>query len=116
MKTIWSKLAVFVFTCFVSLQLAHAGVTLSGKQTAGSAGSNAKLECTAVTVSSPMTISAVSGSNEGFWIQQGSSTVMKFYKSNDPSAVGQKLQAGTYYVYPNLKKGSSAATVTVTLK
>ncbi len=90
--------------------------TLSGTQTSGSAGSNAKLQCTAITISKPMTISAVSGNNAGFWVVKGNTTVAQYYKPNDTSAIGTTLQPGTYTVYPNLPKGSSSASVTLTLK
>lgn len=114
-KSLWSKLAVFAFVCFLPLQIASAGVSISGKQTAGSAGSNAKLTCSPVKISKTMKITGVSGSNAGFWIQKGSATVARYYKSNDPSAKGRSLDPGTYYVYPNLPNGAKTATVTVSL-
>ncbi len=115
MKTI-AKLALAASVCLLPLQLSAATVTISGKQTSGSAGSNAKLSGQAVTLSSPMTIASVSGSNAGFWIQKGTQIVARFSKPNDSAAVGTPLQPGTYSVYPNLSPGSTSATVTLTLK
>lgn len=116
MRSTLSKLAIIVFLSLLSLQITNAATSISGKQTKGSAGQNAKLQCSPVTIASPKRIASVTGSNAGFWIMKGGSNVMKFYKSNDPSAIGKTLPAGTYYVYPNLKKGASTATVTITLK
>jgi len=116
MKSLLSKLALVMFLGILSVQIASAGASISGKQTRGSAGQNAKLECTPVTINTTMKITAVTGDNEGFWIMKDGATVGKFYKSNDPSAIGKSLPAGKYYVYPNLKKSAGTATVTVTLK
>jgi hypothetical protein len=116
MKSMMLKLAAVVFIGLLSIQMAGAGTSVSGKQTKGSAGQNAKLECAPVTIKTTMKIAGVSGSNAGFWIVKDGATVMKFHKENDPSAVGKSLPAGTYHVYPNLKGSSKTATVTVTLK
>lgn len=116
MKTLFAKIATVTFLAMLTLQMSHAG-TLSGKQTRGAPGRNAKLECKAVTIAKAQTITAVSGSNRGFWVKNSSGdTVMQFSKSNDPSAVGKTLQPGTYYVYPNLERRVNTATVTLTLK
>lgn len=116
MKSTWYKILLFAFVCFVPLQMASAGTSLSGSQTAGSPGSGAKLSSNPVTLAQPMTISAVSGSNAGFWIQSGSNTVAKFHQPNDPGVVGTTLPPGTYTVYPNLPNGAKSATVTLSFK
>jgi hypothetical protein len=93
-----------------------AAESITGTQTRGSAGQSATLTCSPVTINSPRVVSSISGSNEGFWIVQGSATVARFYKQNDPAARGLTLQPGTYYVYPNLKSGQQKATVTVVIR
>lgn len=116
MKSLWSKLLFLAMLCIIPVQMAAADTTIAGSQTAGSPGSNAKLSCTPVKISKPMTISAVSGSNAGFWIQSGPNIVARFNNENDASAVGKTLPAGTYTVYPNLPHGGKSATVKITLK
>ena len=100
---------------FFGIQMA-AAETISGSQTKGSAGKNATLRCNPVTISSAKKITSISGSNAGFWIVKGSATIARYYKSNDPSARGKALSPGTYYVYPNLKKGQTQASVNVAVK
>ncbi|NWK55356.1 hypothetical protein HW115_07020 [Verrucomicrobiaceae bacterium N1E253] len=115
MKTKLAQFAILTLVCLFSLHTAHAA-SLSGKQTKGtSAQSQAKLECSPLKISGNKRISAISGNNAGFWIMKDGQVVARFYKKNDPSAVGTVLPAGTYYVYPNLPKGASTATVTLSI-
>lgn len=116
MKKLFFLIATLSLMLFLSSSIFAQEVKLSGTQTKGSAGSNAKLNCTPVTITKTMQIFSVSGDNEGFWITNGSNVIANYYNSNDPSAIGKKLNPGTYYVYPNLKKNQNQASVTLHLK
>jgi len=116
MKRLFFIMSVFVFFVFLSTSISAQQVKLSGSQTKGSAGSNAQLSCTPVTITKTMQIFSISGDNAGFWITNGSSIIATYYNSNDQSAIGRTLNPGTYYVYPNLKKNQNNATVTLHLK
>lgn len=85
-------------------------VVAQGTQTAGVAGRNASLDGKAVSLPGGCRITAVSGDNAGFWTQGTEKKV--FYKQAD--AVGTVMQAGTYYVYPNLRPGAGNASIKVT--
>ena len=87
-------------------------VKVYGEQTRGTAGSNAKLTCSGITLTSKGTISLVEGSNNGFWITKSNGVKVADFKNMD-DAMGYKLNKGTYYVYPNLKKNQNKATITV---
>ncbi|MBN2571936.1 MAG: hypothetical protein JXA68_07400 [Ignavibacteriales bacterium] len=114
MKRLFFIMSVFLLLGFISISAQQ--VKLSGTQTKGSAGSNAQLSCTPVTINKVMTINTISGDNAGFWITNGSSVIASYYNSNDQSAIGRRLNPGTYYVYPNLKKNQHQASVTLHLK
>lgn len=115
MKRLINRLALITLVGFLGIQMS-AAETISGSQTRGSAGQNATLHCNPVTIKSAKSITSISGSNQGFWIQKSTAIIARYYKENDPSAKGKKLQPGTYYVYPNLKSGQKKATVTVVIK
>lgn len=109
-----SIIALLLVTALLVCSAAMAAtVTASGKQTRGYGGSNAKLEAAPVTLPSTATITNVSFSGNGFWINDGyGNWIVSFYTVNE--AKGYQLPAGTYAVYPNLKDGQSSAGVTVT--
>ncbi len=114
MKALVSKLAMMSVIGFLGIQMA-AAETISGSQSKGSAGQNATLRCSPVTINATKKITGISGSNAGFWIVKGSTTIARYYKQNDSSAMGKVLSPGTYYVYPNLKNGQGQATVVVSI-
>ena len=89
---------------------------LTGYQTKGSAGKNAKLDCKAVTINKTVKIISIAGDNAGFWITKGGAAIAKYWKTNDPKAIGFSLKPGTYYIYPNLKRNQQKASVIVKLK
>lgn len=108
------KLLFFLgFIAFATLASAQT-VTLSGTQNKGSAGKNAELKSTPVKITKTMKITSVSGECEGFWIVKDNVTIHTFYDNKKP--VGTQLKPGTYYVYPNLKKNSNSASVTLSLQ
>lgn len=111
---------LFITTSFILLFFVSFGYsqtyTLSGSQTKGVAGSNAKLECNPVKITKNVKIISISGSNNGFWISKDGVTVKTFWKPNDPSAKGLLLKPGNYWIYPNLKQNQSKATVTIKLQ
>ena len=115
MKTAKLLMVSVLFLLFAGTTTAQT-YTLSGFQTKGSAGNNAKLECKAVTIQKTVKIVSISGDNAGFWITKGGGTVAKYWKTNDPSAKGLTLKPGTYYIYPNLKKNQHKASVTIKLQ
>ncbi|MBF0138012.1 MAG: hypothetical protein H7833_03595 [Magnetococcus sp. DMHC-1] len=98
------------------------GVSISGSQTAGGGGTDAKLECSPVTLAKQSAIVGISGSNGGFWITQGKGggTVANYSTPNDASAKGKVLAPGSYCVYPNMphdrKSPGSRASVTIELQ
>lgn len=116
MKKLFFVISVFLFLGLLSTSMFAQQVKLSGTQTKGSAGSNAQLSCTPVTISKTMQIFSVSGDNAGFWITNGTYVIASYYNSNDQSAIGRNLAPGTYYVYPNLKRNQYKASVTLHLK
>ncbi len=86
--------------------------TGSGTQIRGSAGRNAQLKASPFTLKADAAIATVEDGGAGFWIEkQGGGMIKNFDKAK--GAVGFRLKAGTYYVYPNLKAGQNSATVTV---
>jgi len=91
--------------------------SLTGKQTKGVANKNAELKCVPVTFTQAVKITAVSGTNEGFWIEMEGYTkpIYNFYTANDPKAINVILKPGKYWVYPNIKTGSNEATVVLTI-
>jgi len=91
-------------------------VTVSGQQIKGSPGSNAKLISKAVRITKTSKIIAVKGNNKGFWISTRSGIIAKYWKSNDKRVIGRTLKPGTYFIYPNLKRGQNNASVTITIK
>ncbi|MCD6659145.1 MAG: hypothetical protein LT105_03195 [Lentimicrobium sp.] len=108
------KLLFFLgFIAFATLASAQT-VTLSGTQNKGTAGKNAELKSTPVKITKTMKITSVSGECEGFWIVKDNVTIHTFYDNKKP--VGTQLKPGTYYVYPNLKKNSNSASVTLSLQ
>ena len=112
-----TKLFMITAMLFVFSGITYAqSYTISGSQTKGTAGRNAKLDCKAVVIKKAVKVVAISGNNNGFWINNGAVTIKRYYKPNDPAANGLTLKPGTYYVYPNLKPNQTTATVTLTLK
>ena len=116
LKKLLLTFSVFSLVIMFSFDAAQAQTfTISGKQIKGSAGKNAQLTCQAVKITKKVKITSISGNNAGFWISKGGNAIKKYWKSNDAAAKGFVLNPGTYYVYPNLKKGQSNATVVLTL-
>ncbi len=111
---------VFIVLLFVAFMPAHTllggQVTISGQQTRGR-GSNAKLYSKPVKLSKNSKIVAVSGNNQGFWITSSRGVIVaKYWTQNDKRAIGVTLKKGTYYIYPNLKRGQNKANVTIRLQ
>ncbi len=90
------------------------GTRLVGEQVKNSLNQKAELVCIPVKITKTMEIVAVSGDNEGFWIQKESETIYKFTDST--KALGTRLKPGIYYVYPYFKKGKINARIEVLLK
>jgi len=89
-------------------------IVLKGTQTVNADKNSQVLTCVPIKITKSMKITAVDGNCLGFWIQKGSVTVHKYTNLED--AVGTVLTPGTYYVYPNIKKGLKKADVSVTIK
>ncbi len=106
-------LIAFLFSCVMALAQAN-DTRLIGKQVKEDSEQKAELVCIPLKITQTMKIVAVSGVNEGFWIQKESETVYKF--TDVSKAIGIKLKPGTYYVYPYLKKNALSANVEVVLK
>lgn len=78
---------------------------------------NAELRCKGITLRKTMTIIAVEGNHNGFWIMYNNKPEKAFWGVNHAEkAVGEKLKAGTYHFYPNLKPDSDSAYVEIKLK
>jgi len=101
-----------LFSSFVFSQT----YSISGTQTKGSEGSNAKLLGASVKITHQVVIKNVEGENAGFWISTNGNVISKYVMSNDPSAIGFVLNPGIYNVYPNLKPNQQTATVTIKLE
>lgn len=89
-------------------------VVLVGKQAIDLEKNTPALSCTPIKITKSMKISKAEGNCSSFWIQKGSETIHRFSKFSD--AVGTVLTPGTYYVYPNIKKGEQKADISLTLK
>ncbi|MDE2596101.1 MAG: hypothetical protein KGL44_04390 [Sphingomonadales bacterium] len=91
--------------------LAGTTITASGRHNRGNAEQSAELFGRSVTLASTCTVAQVTGQdNAGFWIEGD-----RNLKFPDPAkAVGTALPAGRYWVYPELKKEATTATVSVT--
>jgi len=106
-------LIAFLFSGVMALAQAN-DTRLVGDQVKEANAQKAELVCVPVKITQTMEIVAVSGKNEGFWIQKESVTIYKF--TDVSKAVGTKLKPGTYYVYPYLKPEKLKAHVEVVLK
>ena len=110
------------FFLFLTLLIMFAGLTasessaqeyyyLNGYQTKGS-GTNAKLECDGIIIYRTLTVVEINGDNDGFWITDGTGSVLaKYWNTNDSDALYLQFEPGTYYIYPNLKTGQTKASV-----
>jgi len=95
---------LFVFSAESGAQNVHA----SGTQTRGSMGNSARLEGQMFYLPSPGTIISASSTGNGFWIQNASGNVVaQYWNAND--SIGAVLQAGSYYIFPNLSQGQNFA-------
>ena len=114
-KNIKSTVIFMMFLFIGSYGFAQA-YTIAGSQTKGTAvGNNAQLSCQAVVITKTVKVYEVSGDNAGFWINKNGTVIQKYWETNDKRAVGLVLTPGTYYVYPNLKKGQTTAKVVLKL-
>ena len=109
------KKVIFLFVVFAvaSIAVSAQQTVIIGTQTAGSAGSNARLSCEAVTITEVMSIVSVDCECDGFLIATESGVLKKFPDAG--GAVGFTLKPGTYMVYPNLRQGQANARVEVKL-
>jgi hypothetical protein len=87
-------------------------VAISGQQTRGVPGRNAKLTSKMIKLTKDSKVVSVSGNNNGFWITGTKGAVAKYYQPNDKKVIGLVLKKGSYSIYPNLKKMENTATVT----
>ena len=87
--------------------------SLEGYQYAGSGpGNNATLECDGMEVYRTLEIIGIYGDNGGFWITDGSGSVLaRYWYPNDESALGLQFSPGTYYVFPNLSQDQTSASI-----
>lgn len=91
-------------------------VVIRGRQERGYPGRNAVLESTPVKLRSDGSISSVDGGSAGFWITSSDPNDEERWIFDSPSkAIGTRLPAGTYQVYPNLPRNADTATVAVTV-
>jgi hypothetical protein len=114
MKYLPYLLIIIIFHLNLDSQAQLKVTRLIGEQKKASADQKAELTCIPLKISSTMKIVAVSGDNEGFWIQKESETIYKFTEAE--KAIGIKLKPGTYYVYPYFKDKQLKATVEIMLK
>lgn len=107
---------ITIFFIFLTNMLAAQQVTISGTQQRIK-GSNAELTSQKVKVTKTMTIVAVTGHNNGFWITKNGKAEKAFWNdSQTHEAIGYKLTKGEYQVFPNIKSGENSATVTIKLQ
>lgn len=115
MKTLTKSLITLAAVIMLLVTSDLYSQTVYGEQTRGTSGNNASLKCEGITLSSSATIAKIVGSNDGFWITNGSGALVQNFASMS-EALGFKLPAGTYYVYPNLKSNQDRATIEVYFK
>jgi len=84
-------------------------ISIRGSQQRGVPGRNAVLESAPVKLPRAGVIDSVEGGRAGFWIT--GSRRLSFDSANQ--AIGTRLPAGTYQVYPNLPRGADTASVTL---
>ena len=106
-------LSLFLVLVFAVTDASAASVNGWGEQVRGSALMMTQLRGDPFTVPNGVvgTISSVNCDGNGFWIQGSAHLVF----NSASQANGARLQAGTYYVYPNLNQGQNRASVTVTV-
>lgn len=113
---------IFLLTAALVLSLAACALagsaTGSGTQIRGNAGRNAQLISTPFEVPPGVkaTIVNVACDGDGFWMESSNGISQSFSSAGE--AIGVKLPAGTYRVYPNLKEGQfkqETARVSVTV-
>ncbi|MCB9016174.1 MAG: hypothetical protein H6541_10300 [Lentimicrobiaceae bacterium] len=108
------KLMIVLGIMLMVVALNAQNVTISGTQNKGNAGKNAELKSTPVKITKDMKIITATGDCEGFWIVKDNAIVHQFYNLEKP--IGTILKPGTYYIYPNLKRNMTSASITITLK
>lgn len=90
---------------------------MEGTQKLGSNPKDSEMLSDPVTLTQTMTITKVEGEFSSFWLtgssENGESITEQYMDRNTP--VGKVLQPGIYFVFPNLRQGSSTAKVTVYL-
>ena len=107
-------LACLILVVLICTTASAATVNAWGKQSRGNAAASAKLEGQPVVLPSVGTITEVSCSGQSFWINdKWGNWIVSFYNPNE--AKGYQLPAGTYSVYPSLKKNQSQAGVKITI-
>ncbi len=105
-----SCLLLLTILCFAATAT---NLSVWGKQTRGSASASARLIGEPFVLPETASISSVSCSGNGFWINdQWGNWIVSFYDLND--AIGYKLPSGKYSVFPNLKDNQLEAAVEVT--
>ncbi len=115
-----NKLFPFIFLVFIWFftgfpsGLSAQETKLSGTQIRLEETGKTELKCIPVKIQKTMKISSVTGGELGFWIEKESETIHKF--TNPKKAVGTVLLAGTYYIYPYLKKEAKESQVEITLR
>lgn len=104
-------IVILLLTAFSSIALAGTS-SGSGTQIRGVPGRNAQLIGNAFTVPRQgAVITKVNCTGNGFWIE---GTIRKGFIPAQ-NAVGFRLPAGRYYVFPNLKPSQTTADVRITL-
>lgn len=101
----------------VSVAFSQEMVVMEGSQKLGSNPKNSEMLSDPVTLTQTMTITKVEGDFSSFWLtgksENGENITEQYMDRNTP--VGKVLNPGIYFVFPNLKQGSSTAKVTVYL-
>ena len=115
MKKITLIIGILLLT--VSVTFSQEMVVIEGTQKLGSTPKNSEMLSEPVTLVQAMTITKVEGEFSTFWLtgstEHGENITDQFMDRNTP--VGKVLQPGVYFVFPNLKQGSSTAKVTIYL-
>ena len=111
------KRLILIITALICFAIsASAQVTISGTQKRH-VGQNAELVSQKVKIDKTMTIVAVSGSHNGFWITKNGKSEKAFWnEKNAVDAIGFKLSKGEYQVFPNIRQGENEANVTIRLQ
>ena len=114
MKKIYLILCLLLFYILNT----NAQIRIYGEQKRGE-DNNAELICEPVVLINKAEILKAEGDNNGFWIEDKNGIICSFFLENkeyEPPVIGYKLLPGKYWIYPNLKKNTDKANITLILK